>query len=421
MMEMKDDFLKLNEIVEKATNGIISLPTVQRGFVWKPHQIENLWDSLLRGYPIGSFVLSNKQNSKKEEFELLDGQQRASAICLGFYTPLVKKGDDAEFKHKIFKTSYQNIIVYIDLVKPDQNTDNRKYLFRVITKSHPWGYRIQDNHKTLESRNISKAMSGYKISDYDYLRKPLKDFWPFDSYEPIPLGLFIHASSIEDLKISIRNWKKELVVNHEEQLPVLGKRDEGNINFYSLEEIYEAVKRMLKKQKIPLLFLNLSEIYDEETSVTKIPSSKNVENVSLNVENANKVVIESGKENIEDRKVDEIENLFIRLNAGGTNLLGEELNYSILKSHIKASLQEKIEDACKGLFNPARFITIAFRLFNNIPEQKNALEYDSIGLKIRPKQFQRFMKENKKDEFIKFIEKFIDSSTLQRTQAIFAI
>lgn len=415
---MKDDFLKLNDIVEKATNGTISLPTVQRGFVWKPHQIENLWDSLLRGYPIGSFVLSNKQSSEKGEFELLDGQQRASAICLGFYTPLVKKGDDGEFINKIFKTSYQNIIVYIDLLKPDQNTDNRKYLFRVITKSHPWGYRRQDNHKTLESRNISKAMSYYKISNYDYLRKPLKEFWPFDSYEPIPLGLFIHATSIEDLKISIRNWKKELDINNEEQLQVLGKRDEENISFYSLEEIYEAVKKMLKKQKIPLLFLNLSEIYDEETTVTKIPSNKNEENVSLDVEIANKVVAEPGKANIEDRNVDEIENLFIRLNSGGTNLLGEELNYSILKSHIKASLQEKIEDACKGLFNPARFITIAFRLFNNIPEQKNALEYDTIGLKIKPKQFQRFMKESKKDDFIKFIEQFIDSSTLRRTQEI---
>ncbi len=417
-MEMNDNFLKLNDIVENATNGTISLPTVQRGFVWKPHQIENLWDSLLRGYPIGSFVLSNKQNSEKDEFELLDGQQRATAICLGFYTPLVKKGDDAEFIHKVFKTSYQNIMVYIDLLKPDQNTDNRKYLFRVITKSHPWGYRRQDNHKTLESRNISKAMSFYKISNYDYLHKPLKEFWPFDAYEPIPLGLFIHATSIEDLKILIQNWKKELNINNEEQLQVIGKRDEENINFHSLEEIYEAVKKMLEKQKIPLLFLNLSEIYDEATSVTKIPSTKNEETISLDIENENKIIIEPGKANIEDRNVDEIENLFIRLNSGGTNLLGEELNYSILKSHIKASLQEKIEEACKGLFNPARFITIAFRLFNNIPEQKNSLEYDSIGLKIRPKQFQRIMKESKKDEFIKFIEQFIDSSTLPKTRDI---
>jgi len=30
------------------------LPNVQRDFVWKPSQIENLWDSLLCCFPIGA-------------------------------------------------------------------------------------------------------------------------------------------------------------------------------------------------------------------------------------------------------------------------------------------------------------------------------------------------------------------------------
>ena len=32
------------------------LPNVQRDFVWKPSQIENLWDSLLRRFPISAFI-----------------------------------------------------------------------------------------------------------------------------------------------------------------------------------------------------------------------------------------------------------------------------------------------------------------------------------------------------------------------------
>jgi len=31
----------------------LMLPPIQRGFVWKPKQIQELWDSLLRGMPIG--------------------------------------------------------------------------------------------------------------------------------------------------------------------------------------------------------------------------------------------------------------------------------------------------------------------------------------------------------------------------------
>ena len=46
--------------IQKAINEIKSnkyvLPAIQREFVWKAEQIENLFDSLTRGYPIGSFL-----------------------------------------------------------------------------------------------------------------------------------------------------------------------------------------------------------------------------------------------------------------------------------------------------------------------------------------------------------------------------
>jgi hypothetical protein len=32
------------------------LPSLQRGAVWRPNQIELLWDSVMRGFPIGSMV-----------------------------------------------------------------------------------------------------------------------------------------------------------------------------------------------------------------------------------------------------------------------------------------------------------------------------------------------------------------------------
>lgn len=202
------NFFKLSDIVEKAKNNIISLPTVQRGFVWKPYQIENLWDSLLRGYPVGSFVLSKKTESKAK-YELLDGQQRASAICLGFYNPLDNNNEDSATNNKIFKTSTENIMIFIDLAKPDPKNDNRKYIFRVIIKSHPWGYRRKENQKTLEAKNITKAMGFYKTEGYNYLKKSLKEFWPYDSYDPIPFGLFLNnAKDINDLKKEINEWRK---------------------------------------------------------------------------------------------------------------------------------------------------------------------------------------------------------------------
>jgi len=48
-------------------NELISLPTLQRGFVWKPYQIEMLWDSILRAY--ASKVLRETHNELNEKID----------------------------------------------------------------------------------------------------------------------------------------------------------------------------------------------------------------------------------------------------------------------------------------------------------------------------------------------------------------
>ena len=37
-------------------NGKLFLPAIQRKFVWNEEQITKLFDSLMRGYPIGTFL-----------------------------------------------------------------------------------------------------------------------------------------------------------------------------------------------------------------------------------------------------------------------------------------------------------------------------------------------------------------------------
>ena len=97
------------------------LPDIQRPFVWKPDQIYALFDSIMRGYPINTFlfwkvskdylkennikkfkfVISNKEDSiedtnfsESEYFLVLDGQQRITSLFMalrGFYTERRKK------------------------------------------------------------------------------------------------------------------------------------------------------------------------------------------------------------------------------------------------------------------------------------------------------------------------------------------
>jgi hypothetical protein len=86
--------LKVREIVENAVSNTWSVPEFQRGFVWKATQVRDLAESLWLDYPIGNVLVWDSSSQKKAVSEksitdsrpptkwLVDGQQRASALCI---------------------------------------------------------------------------------------------------------------------------------------------------------------------------------------------------------------------------------------------------------------------------------------------------------------------------------------------------
>lgn len=48
--------LTIRRTLERVSSYEYILPAIQREFVWKPDQICQLFDSLMRRYPIGSFL-----------------------------------------------------------------------------------------------------------------------------------------------------------------------------------------------------------------------------------------------------------------------------------------------------------------------------------------------------------------------------
>lgn len=120
MQQPKPISRKYEEFVRNIENGIYQIPKFQRDFVWDKKQSAKLLDSLLKGYPIGSFILwktKDKLNSIKRlggnifketkesdyVFYILDGQQRITSLYLAI------KGASTE------KNNYREI--YIDLEK----------------------------------------------------------------------------------------------------------------------------------------------------------------------------------------------------------------------------------------------------------------------------------------------------------------
>lgn len=62
--------LTIKSAVELAYQRKLLLPAIQREFVWSTEQIIKLFDSLMRGYPIGSFLFwtVSKENINKFDF-----------------------------------------------------------------------------------------------------------------------------------------------------------------------------------------------------------------------------------------------------------------------------------------------------------------------------------------------------------------
>lgn len=86
----------LREIVSKMQDGQYAVPAFQRDLVWSPTQIIDLFDSITKGYPIGSIILWKPRPTdsypiktifdeietlgKEAQFYILDGRQRLTTF-----------------------------------------------------------------------------------------------------------------------------------------------------------------------------------------------------------------------------------------------------------------------------------------------------------------------------------------------------
>jgi len=89
------DVRRLSELVEFAREGQVRMPRFQRGFRWDHRDVDNLFDSVRRGFPIGSLLLW-KRSAPAEDVEfgsfvvradeeasalwVVDGQQRLTTL-----------------------------------------------------------------------------------------------------------------------------------------------------------------------------------------------------------------------------------------------------------------------------------------------------------------------------------------------------
>lgn len=159
--------ISILEAVESIRGNGFLLPAIQRKFVWSSHQVCVLFDSIMRGYPINSFMMwevtdaeiknnykfyqfiqgycqrFNEENphlptsaSSKDFKAVIDGQQRLTSLYIGLCSTYAYK------QPRIWWPSAQDDErlpprkLYLDLLNPVDSDDNEsmmQYNFRFLT------------------------------------------------------------------------------------------------------------------------------------------------------------------------------------------------------------------------------------------------------------------------------------------------
>ena len=180
----KPDSKKYADLINEIQKGIIKIPKFQRDFVWTIDKTAKLLDSILKGYPIGTFILwqtDERINDIKNVGNLnipdtpdgvkvqyvLDGQQRITSLFAAYLGAHIQKVGEKKI------TDYGNIVVNLDA---DINDNDEQ----VITEE-PTG----DNYISLSDvLNFMDRMTDIKdrFSDTDF-KKIHSYSRAFDTYD----------------------------------------------------------------------------------------------------------------------------------------------------------------------------------------------------------------------------------------------
>ena len=169
------------DFIDDIQRGHIKIPKFQRDFVWSIDKTAQLLDSILKGYPIGTFILwktsaemiriekignqvfDNPLQGMEIEY-VLDGQQRITSLYAAYTGAIVKKS-------KTTKINYEEI--YVDLLKDIENEDDQ-----VITHEKSDGLYISLNTILNFTKNVSLIQEKYP----EHLEKITRYYSTFLNY-----------------------------------------------------------------------------------------------------------------------------------------------------------------------------------------------------------------------------------------------
>lgn len=303
----------------------VELPKLQRGFVWEPSKVADLWDSILRGFPIGSMMVSaidpepSENATPENRHWLLDGQQRATAIAIGLYNPW---GADTKSALSMWRVKCIPIL-WLDIGRDRAESDAKMFFPYLVTRSHPWGY--DEDGKVIPWSSRLKARDAFGM-DVDYSSADLSQCFPWEANLPVPSSLLLEIVEREGVESPEDFW--DALGRSAESFPPAWKGRFGERMKGERPKCLDKLFHCLHRVRTYLVHLN-------------VLSSDAAENDTYNA--------------------DDNSLLFVRLNTGGVVLSGDELIFSLFKSAFPLA-KDAVEECAAGFMAPSKLFGLIVRL-----------------------------------------------------------
>ena len=332
----------LEQLFSYIDMGDLGLPDIQRPFVWKDAKVRDLFDSLYRGYPIGSYLLwrntaggkthqiGEKQHAHKEpNLLIIDGQQRLTALYSVFRGEPVK---DENYANRKIKIAF-NPISEEFRVSDAATQRNPEYL-----------NDITDLYTKASTRTfINTYLDKIKKEKVSLHKKYLAIVGKIDEGEELNKGdveLFVSRVKTPDIYEEDKSiWEKLGIAdkpeqeNGEEENDDNGAEDEADAAEVLNNELSLLNKEELNQVKAVLA---REEVFDEDVISSRIEKLYNLRNYPFNA-----------LEIVPDLSEEQVADIFTRINSKGTVLRQADFILTLL-SVFWVEGRARIDEFCKA-------------------------------------------------------------------------
>lgn len=185
------------QTLARIDQGLYVLPAVQREFVWPDRKIVALFDSLMRGYPIGTFLFWHVSDqtvrdhtfygflknfdprgsgkycprlealaNSDDRYAVLDGQQRLTSLRIGIHgshtikLPRMWWDNPAAFQKRVLYLDVKAHAVAEDESDDEESGDTEQYLFRFRTETQAQQDNVAGKHQWVKVGD-ALGLTGY--------------------------------------------------------------------------------------------------------------------------------------------------------------------------------------------------------------------------------------------------------------------